>query len=178
MGMAVARTLTGVEQTFADDEIIVSKTDTSGRITYANDVFLRICGYREDELLDQPHSMIRHPDMPRAVFKLLWDRISSGGEIFAFVVNCCRNGDHYWVLAHVTPDFDEAGRIVGYHSSRRLPKRPALAAVAPLYAKMLAAEAEQADAKAGMAASTALLERAIAASGCDGYDRFIFSLGL
>ena len=121
--MAVARTLTGVEQTFADDEIIVSKTDTSGRITYANDVFLRICGYREDELLDQPHSMIRHPDMPRAVFKLLWDRISSGGEIFAFVVNCCRNGDHYWVLAHVTPDFDEAGRIVGYHSSRRLPKR-------------------------------------------------------
>ena len=176
--MAVELALTGVERTFADDEIIVSKTDTAGRITYANDVFLRICGYREDELLDQPHSLIRHPDMPRAVFKLLWDRIADGGEIFAFVVNRCRNGDYYWVLAHVTPDFDETGRIVGYHSSRRLPKRPALAAVVPLYAQMLALEASHADGKAGTAAATALLERAIAASGCDGYDRFVFSLGL
>jgi len=176
--MAVELALTGVERTFADDEIIVSKTDTAGRITYANDVFLRICGYREDELLDQPHSLIRHPAMPRAVFKLLWDRIAAGGEIFAFVINRCRNGDHYWVLAHVTPDFDETGRIVGYHSSRRLPKRPALAAVAPLYAQMLALEASHADGKAGVAAATVLLERTIAASGCDGYDRFVFSLGL
>jgi len=176
--MAGGLTLTGVEQTFDADEIIVSKTDTSGRITYANDVFLRISGYGEDELLDQPHSMIRHPDMPRAVFKLLWDRIASGQEIFAFVVNRCENGDHYWVLAHVTPDFDEAGRIVGYHSSRRLPKRPALAAVTPLYAQMLTLETGQADPVAGMAASTALLERTIRESGCESYDRFIFSLGL
>ena len=97
--------LTGVERTFGEDEIIVSKTDLTGRITYANDVFLRISGYAEAEVLGQPHSIIRHPGTPRAVFSLLWRTIESGREIFAYVVNRAKNGDHYWVLAHVTPTF-------------------------------------------------------------------------
>ena len=98
--------LTGVERFFDKDEIIVSKTDLKGRMTYCNDVFLRIAGYTEQELLGQPHSIIRHPDMPRCVFKLLWDTIGAGKEIFAYVINRAKNGDHYWVLAHVTPSRD------------------------------------------------------------------------
>ena len=74
---------TGTERTFENDEIIVSKTDSKGRITYANDVFLKLALYEESEVLGAPHSLVRHPDMPRAVFKLLWDTIQAGEEIFA-----------------------------------------------------------------------------------------------
>ena len=115
--------LTGVERTFGTDEIIVSKTDTKGRIIYANEVFLRLAGFSEREIIGQPHSIIRHPAMPRCVFKLLWDTISSGKECFAYVLNRSKNGDHYWVLAHVTPTFDSKGTIVSYHSNRRNPRR-------------------------------------------------------
>jgi len=117
--MAAPVHLTGVERTFADDEIIVSKTDPKGRMTYCNDIFLRLAGYSESELIGQPHSMIRHPHMPRCVFKLLWSRIQSGTEVFAYVINRSGNGDHYWVLAHVTPDLVQDGAIIGFHSNRR-----------------------------------------------------------
>ena len=103
-------TPTGVERFFPEDEVIVSKTDFKGRITYANETFLNIAGFTEDEILGQPHSIIRHPDMPRCVFKLLWDTIKARSEIFAYVLNMAKNGDHYWVFAHVTPTFDASGK--------------------------------------------------------------------
>ena len=78
--MAAQTDLTGVERTFGADEIIVSKTDTKGRLTYVNQLFQTIADYKEDELIGQPHNIVRHPDMPRCVFKLLWDTISSGNE--------------------------------------------------------------------------------------------------
>ncbi|MEO1982112.1 MAG: PAS domain-containing protein, partial [Fuerstiella sp.] len=131
---------TGRERTFREDEIIVSKTDLKGIITYTNQVFARVAGYSEQELLGQPHNLIRHPDMPRCVFKLLWDTISQGNEIFAYVINLCRNGDHYWVLAHVTPSFDAAGKITGYHSSRRVPERAAVDKAIPIYELLLKEE--------------------------------------
>ena len=86
---------TGVERFFDDDDIIVSKTDLKGKITYANRVFSQVSGYTEPELIGQPHNLIRHPDMPRCVFKLLWDTVQDGREIFAYVVNLCKGGDHY-----------------------------------------------------------------------------------
>lgn len=88
-------TLTGHERTFPEHEIIVSKTDPRGRMTYVNDIFLLVSGYAEDELIGEPHSKIRHPHMPRCVFKLLWDTILSGREIFAYVNNRAKSGDHY-----------------------------------------------------------------------------------
>ena len=130
-------TPTGIERTFEEEEIIVSKTDCQGRITYANDVFQRVAGYREDELLGQPHSIIRHPSMPRCVFRWLWDALAKEQEIFAYVVNMAKNGDHYWVFAHVTPTFAESGRVVGYHSSRRRPDAAQIAAVRPVYEALL-----------------------------------------
>src|ERR687897_472191 len=78
---------TGVERTFSPDELIVSKTDPRGVITYANDVFLRVSGYAMDEVIGQPHNLIRHPDMPRAVFQLLWETLAAGRELFAYINN-------------------------------------------------------------------------------------------
>ncbi|MFO0830818.1 MAG: PAS domain-containing protein [Phycisphaerales bacterium] len=138
--MARSTSLTGREVTFGHDEIIVSKTDTKGRITYANDVFQRVSGYSEDELLGAAHNIVRHPAMPRCVFRFLWDRIAAGNEVFAYVLNRCKTGDQYWVFAHVTPTFGAGGSIVSYHSSRRVPAREAIAVVKPLYAQLMEVE--------------------------------------
>jgi PAS domain S-box-containing protein len=174
--MAADIVLTGVERRFQADEIIVSKTDRHGKILYANDVFINISGYTENELLDKPHSLIRHPHMPRAVFKLLWDTIERGDEIYAYVVNRAKNGDHYWVLAHVTPNLDANGGIIGYHSSRRVVRPQALAKVQPLYQSLLEIEARNPDRRAGLAESFARMHQTVASLGFDGYDRFVFSL--
>lgn len=132
--------LTGKERRFSPDEFIVSKTNAKGIITYANDVFLRIADYSLEEVLGKPHNMIRHPAMPRCVFKLLWQRIKAGNEIFAYVVNRSKFGDHYWVLAHVTPSFDAKGTIIGYHSNRRSPDPTIVAKIEPLYKQLRAIE--------------------------------------
>lgn len=152
---------TGVEKTFGDDEIIVSKTDPQGRLTYVNDLFVEISGYPERDLLGKPHSIIRHPDMPRSVFRLLWDTISGGEELFAYVMNLSADGSHYWVLAHVTPTFGPDGSIVGYHSNRRTASRSALAQVEPLYRALLAEEHRHGNARDAAAAGTALLEKTL-----------------
>jgi len=167
--------LTGVERTFDRDDIIVSKTDPKGRIIYANEVFLSLAGYTEGEILGAPHSIIRHPAMPRCVFKLLWNTIESGKEIFAYVVNRSKNGDHYWVLAHVTPTFDSAGKIVSYHSNRRSPRRDAVAKAEALYRELLAIEQAHSDRKVGMDAAFQAMVSKLQAAGLP-YDEFVFTL--
>ncbi len=165
----------GRERHFRDDQIIVSKTDLQGRITYANDVFIEVSGYEEAELLGAPHSLIRHPDMPRAVFKLLWDTLAEGREIFAYVNNMARNGDNYWVLAHVTPSRDRAGRVTGYHSNRRVPERRCVDLVAGIYRLLREAERSHQDRQAGLVASTSLLEATLAGTG-KSYEEWIWTL--
>lgn len=167
---------TSEEVTFLPNEIIVSKTDLKGRITYANSIFSRICGYSRAELMNAPHSIIRHPDMPRCVFKLLWDQLGEEREIFAYVKNMSRNGAFYWVFAHVTPSFDNDGKVVGYHSSRRVADRRVLGEVIePLYRDLLKTEKTQATAKEGLAASFTQLMN-IVKSKAASYDELIFSL--
>lgn len=168
-------TPTGHERTFHEDEIIVSKTDLKGIITYANLVFQRVSGFTEQELLGKPHNIIRHPDMPRCVFKLLWDTIAQGNEIFAYVVNLCKNGDHYWVFAHVTPSFDNQGNITGYHSSRRVPEKAAVDQVVPIYKMLLEKEASYANWRDGMQAATETLLQHLDQAGV-AYDEFVLSL--
>jgi PAS domain S-box-containing protein len=165
----------GRESPFHDDEIIVSKTDLKGRITYANDVFLRVSQYRLKDLLGQPHSVIRHPDMPRAVFKLMWETIEAGGEIFAYVLNLASNGDHYWVFAHVTPSFGGAGNVIGYHSNRRKPSAEQVARIAPLYRALLEEERRPANKKDGLQRSTDYLHTMLRDRGLP-YDEFVFSV--
>lgn len=166
---------TGVERFFETSEIIVSKTDTTGRITYANDVFLRVAGYREAEVLGQQHNIIRHPDMPRCVFKYLWDVISGGTEIFAYVVNLCKNGDHYWVFAHVTPTYDNSGQIIGYHSNRRVPEKAAVQSISEVYAALRAEEKKHDDPRKALNASYEFFLSYLESQGTD-YDELVFSL--
>ncbi len=169
--------VTGKERSFGDDEIIVSKTDLKGRITYANRVFLRVSGYEESEILGQPHSLIRHPDMPRCIFKLLWDTIQGGQEVFAYVNNRSKNGDNYWVYAHVTPSFDDSGKIAGYHSNRRVPDRGILdEIIIPLYKELKAAEQQHGNRKEGLKASQSIIS-AYLADRSMAYDEFILTVG-
>ncbi len=165
----------GRERVFGEDEIIVSKTDPSGKITYVNDVFIRVSGYSEADLIGAPHSLIRHPEMPRAIFKTLWDTLQSRQELFAYIVNLSQNGDHYWVLAHVTPSFGPDGSIVGYHSNRRLPSRAAIDQIRPLYDRLLAAERKHERKLDALAASSQLLGEILAEMGMR-YDEFVWSV--
>lgn len=155
--MRAARALpANVERTFGEDEIIVSKTDTRGIITYANLVFQRVSLYDEKDLIGKPHNIIRHPDMPRCVFKLMWDTIQAGEEMFAYVKNLASDGAYYWVLAHVTPTFSTAGQVIGYHSNRRLPRRAAIMEVEPVYDSLLAEEKRHSNPVEAMGASGAM----------------------
>ena len=152
------------------DDFIVSKTDTKGRLTYVNRIFMDLAEYTEDELLGRPHNIVRHPKMPRAVFKLLWDRIKNKQEIFAYVINKTKNNNEYWVLANVTASLDNRGNIIGYYSVRRKPNPKALAIIEPLYAKMLEAERS-----GGIDAGMKVLEDAIKEEGAT-YDEFIITI--
>jgi len=165
----------GVERTFGRDEIIVSKTDPQGRITYANDVFCRMAAMSEAEILGQPHNVIRHPDMPRGVFGLLWETIQRGEDIFAYVVNLAADGSHYWVLAHVTPTVDASGRITGYHSNRRNPDRSSVAEIQGLYALLLAEEGRHGGAVAAAAAGRQYLSDLLEEKGRT-YDELLWSV--
>ena len=152
------------------DDFIVSKTDTKGRITYVNKIFMDLAEYDESELLGKPHNIVRHPSMPKAVFKLLWDRIKNKEEIFAFVINKTRNNNEYWVLANVTASLDDRGNIVGYYSVRRKPNPKALDIIKPLYEKML-----QAERSGGIDAGAKVLNDALKKEGVS-YDEFIITI--
>ncbi|MDE2028951.1 MAG: PAS domain-containing protein [Alphaproteobacteria bacterium] len=166
---------TNKERPWAEDELIVSKTDTKGIITYANPVFLRLAQMSEQDAIGTNHNVIRHPDMPRCVFKFLWDTISTGKEVFAYVKNMATSGDYYWVFAHVTATYDDRGRITSYHSNRRKPKAEQIAKIEPVYKLLLAEEAKYDSPKDGLEASLALLIAFLKDKGMS-YDEFIFTV--
>ena len=163
-----------VEKTMRENDFIVSKTDTKGRITYGNEIFIEYSGYSEQELLGAQHNIIRHPDMPRGVFKFLWDNIAGGNEVFAYVKNMAKDGSFYWVFANVTPDYDASGNIIGYLSVRRAPKRSAVDVVDGLYKAMLEAE-KKAGPKDACDASLALLVSVLNEKGLS-YEQLIHAL--
>lgn len=167
--------LPGNERTFSKDQIIVSKTDAKGIITYANDVFLEIADYTEKEVVGKPHNVIRHPEMPRCIFKLLWETISSGEELFAYVLNRTKFDDYYWVLAHVTPTFDADGQIEGYHSNRRVPNPEAIKIIHPLYRRLKEVEDAADNKKQGLEESYSILLRLMEEQQMR-YDMFIYKM--
>lgn len=161
---------TGHERFLKEDDFIVSKTDLKGRIIYGNKMFIKISGYEESELLGSPHSILRHPDMPKIVFKLLWDRIQNKEEIFAYVKNLCKDGGFYWVFANVTATTTPEGTIRDYHSVRRKPSEKAMQVIPGLYAQLLDAERS-----GGMEASGRLLNEILNEKGVS-YDEFVLGL--
>jgi PAS domain S-box-containing protein len=150
-----------------NEDFIISKTDTTGKLTYVNEIFMDMATMTESELLGKPHSIIRHPDMPKAVFKLLWDRIQNKEEIFAYVKNLSNDGGYYWVYANVTASLDNSGNIIGYYSVRRKPNQNALNTIKPLYEEMLRIERNS-----GIDASMEYLTNLLKEKGVS-YDEFI-----
>jgi PAS domain S-box-containing protein len=167
-------TPTSIERVMRDDDFIVSMTDIKGRITYGNRIFIEFSGYEESELIGTQHNIIRHPDMPRAVFKLLWDKIQAGQECFAYVKNMSKDGGFYWVFTNVTPTFDPSGNVTGYFSIRRKPKISGIQTVTGLYAAMLEAE-KNAGAANAIAASTKILVDVLTEKGLS-YDELILAI--
>jgi len=161
---------TSKEYFFDENKIIVSKTDLKGKITYCNELFIQMSGYQEFELLGKPHNIVRHPKMPKIVFKLLWDTVQSGEEINAYVINLSKDGGFYWVFANVTPSFDKNGKITNYFSVRTKPKQEALTVIEPLYAELLRLEKN-----GGMEASKKALDKILKEKGMP-YEEFVLSL--
>lgn len=159
----------------SDDEFIVSKTDPEGRLTYANRVFMEIASYSEPEILGKQHNVIRHPDMPRGVFRLLWNTIKQEKEFFGFVKNLCADGRYYWVFANVTPDYDRQGNLIGYLSVRRKPPETAIDAIIPIYTEMLKIEHNSSSKKTAPDESIAYLESKLKATHAS-YQDFVLSL--
>lgn len=153
-----------------DNDFIVSKTDLHGRITYGNRHFIKISGYQEDELIGAPHKILRHPDMPRVVFKCLWDAIKKKEEIFAYVKNLAKDGSFYWVFANVTCTYDDNGQVKDYHSVRRRPSRKAMEVIPSLYRELHTAEQ-----RGGITASEKMLESILNEKGLTYHD-FVLSL--
>ncbi len=162
------------EKTMRESDFIVSKTDLKGRITYGNRIFIEYSGYTEAELLGAQHNIIRHPDMPRGVFKFLWDTLGAEKECFAYVKNMAKDGSFYWVFANVTPDYGPDGKVSGYFSVRRAPKRSAVEALAGVY-RLMRQEEERAGPRDACAASLALLTKILGDKGTS-YEEFILSV--
>ena len=159
-----------MERKMDENDFIVSKTDLRGNITYCNRIFIDMAEYSEEELLGAPHNIIRHRDMPRAVFKLLWDRIQAKQEVFAYVVNQTKNKNEYWVFANVTASLDTRGNIIGYYSVRRKPNPKAVDIIKPIYAKMIEAER-----RSGVDASLKILTDILEEKGMS-YDELIIAI--
>ena len=129
--------VTNVEFEVSDTQTIISTTDLQGNITYANPYFVEVSGFTEDELMGAPQNILRHPDMPKAAFADMWKTIKTGKPWTGMIKNRRKNGDHYWVLANVTPVV-ENGKSVGYMSVRIKPTRQQVDAAAELYRKTAA----------------------------------------
>jgi len=164
------KNITNSEKKMGDNDFIVSKTDTKGKIIYCNEIFTKMAGYPAADLIGANHNLIRHPDMPRIAFKLAWDLIQNKKEFFGFVKNLCADGGYYWVLAYITADIDASGRIVSYTSIRRKPPQSAINAIEPIYKLLIDAEKS-----GGMDASAKLLGNFLEENKIE-YDELVINL--
>nr|WP_321454495.1 PAS domain-containing protein [uncultured Cohaesibacter sp.] len=146
---------TGIERRFGDTEILVSRTDKQGHITYCNEFFRDITGYKNKALLGQPHNCMRHPNMPRSIFKALWDGLAAKEDVFGYVQNLTTNGDYYWSFIHIAPSRDEEGNVKGYEATRRVPNRMAISdTIEPLYKELCDIENKFKDKEKSVAAGS------------------------
>ena len=152
----------------SDKRFIVSKTDAKGIIEYGNDYFMEISGYSPQELMGKPHSIVRHPDMPKVAFKLMWDRIKQGKNFIAVVKNLAKDGSYYWVVTDFEPKVDPiTNEIISHTAFRKAAPRKAIEAIEPIYATLLKIEKEE-----GMEASEKFL-RGYLEENRTTYDEFI-----
>ena len=127
--------VSNTERSFPGHQRLISATDTHGKILYCNDEFVAISGYSRDELIGSPHNLVRHPDMPPAVFQAMWGQLKAGKSWMGVIKNRCKNGDFYWVSAYVTPILDD-GQLTGFESVRVKPTAEQVARATALYARL------------------------------------------
>ena len=162
-----------VESLFDNTEMFFSTTDLKGRILSGNDIFARVSKYDLQDMIGKPHNIVRHPDMPKVIFKLLWEYIQSGKPIVAYVKNMAKDGSYYWVLAVVFPVFDKNGNIVKYLSIRIKPTTEFFTKIKGLYTEILNFEK-----KNGMEEAEKLLLSRIKSLGFKDYDDFMINVFL
>ena len=165
---------TSKERVMRDDDFIVSKTDAKGRITYANEIFIEFSEYQEIDLIGKPHNIIRHPDMPRSVFRFMWHILQKGDEFSGYVKNLSKHGGYYWVFANVTPSYGLENELLGYFSVRRKPSRDAVSLYEKIYREMIEEENKHSSANKAMDASLAILSRYIEQAGVT-YDELVIA---
>ena len=168
------KTITNKEKVLSDNDFIVSKTDPKGYITYCNRIFVEMAGWSRFELIGANHNIIRHPDMPKLAFKILWDLIQNKKEFFGFVKNLRKDGGFYWVFAYITPDLDLNKNIIGYTSFRKKPSRRGVETMSEIYKKLVEAEKN-----GGISASYELLKELLDANDenvIEKYQRLVFDL--
>jgi len=141
-----------------EEDFIISKTDLKSKILYGNQIFIQMSGYSEEEILGKPHNILRHPDMPRCAFKVLYDHIQNGKEWFGFVKNLRKDGGYYWVFANISPTYDNNGNMIGYYSVRRKPRDGFKEIIEPLYKTLLSIENSE-GMEGGLRAVNELLEK-------------------
>ena len=166
------KNITNREKVLNQNDFIVSKTDTRGKIIYCNEIFASMSGYPPADLIGANHNLIRHLDMPKIAFKLVWDLIQKKDEFFGFVKNLSADGSYYWVFAYITADLDRNGNITSYTSVRRKMPQSAIDIITPIYKQMVDAERS-----GGMEASKKLLEDLLEKHNL-GYREFIINLQL
>ncbi|MDO6497917.1 methyl-accepting chemotaxis protein [Photobacterium sanguinicancri] len=126
----------GKEREYSSSLNLISTTDPKSHITYTNQHFCDVAGYQAEDMYGEPHNLVRHPDMPKAAFAQLWQYVQSGKSWMGVVKNSCKNGDHYWVSAFVTPITDDKGRVVEYQSVRSQPSRDEINRASEIYSKI------------------------------------------
>ncbi|TAK63970.1 methyl-accepting chemotaxis protein [Methylobacter sp.] len=156
--MKINMPITNVEHTLTETDSIVTKTDLKGMITYANEDFIQISGFSREELIGAPHNIIRHPDMPSEAFEDLWKSMKAGRPWTGVVKNRCKNGDFYWVLANVTPYY-ENDKLAGYMSVRSKPSQKQVAEAVEAYRKFRENKAGNLKIQAGKIVKKTLLGR-------------------
>jgi PAS domain S-box-containing protein len=162
------------ERQLDDGAFIVSKTDTNGRITYANRTFQRLSGFSEKELLGHEHSIVRDPEMPRAIFRLMWEALKREEEFFVYIKSHGRDDSYYWGFATMIPSYDAAHQVNGYFSVRRKPAAGAVASISELY-RAMCEEERRVGGDGGIDASTALLGNFLTEKGMS-YAEYIVGL--
>lgn len=128
------------EEVLFDGRSLISETDLKGNITFVNRKFVEMTGYSKEEAVGEPHSILRHPDMPKAAFKQMWSVIKENKTWEGYVKNLRKDGKYYWVIVTIIPKKDEDGKTIGYIASRKMPDRQILKTVEQQYKDMLAKE--------------------------------------
>ena len=128
------------EEVFFDGKTLISETDTKGVITFVNRKFVEMSGYTKEEALGQPHSILRHPDMPKAAFEEMWKVVKSGKIWEGYVKNLRKDGRFYWVIVNIIPKYDDNQNIIGYTASRKIPNRDMIDKIYIQYQEMIKKE--------------------------------------